>query len=407
MWSKDFGATISEQISKRTTHVIAARNRRTAKVRQAIRYPKIKIVGIDWLHECFVQWKQVDETPYAIHTEPDHQQMSPQDLADGSLLEDVEDVNLSSEDDVESPIPFGSNDNSTNNNKIAEDLEALEPKSPMVERSMIGGTDQDWRNMHDEMEEWLAESGVSADSDDDDDSNDNSSDNVDNMNEKHDKIDDDNSSSSSISNGEDGESSSSRSHARKRKRKHLLHGTASADTTDAEESDASVSMSAVGHAKSNNDKNNYNNNHDSNNKSNSSSSNDLSKLQKRKRRALQRVSSLNNVTSAENQMLSSSNLARRVGPSGPVLGAESVGVLDNNLNNDNHHHLVADSDNKGSVTGAAVGDEASALDADAKGKMDTLGRKMDKEKEKEKEKDEEEDADLEAEMEAELSKEDL
>ena len=293
MWSKDFGATISEQVNKRTTHVIAARNRRTAKVRQAARYPKIKIVGVDWLHECFVQCKRVDEAPYAIHTEP-NQQLSPQDLADGSLLEDVEDVedvDLSSdEEDIETPLGESDNNTEEQRNSLKEDLEALEPKSPMVERSLIGGTDQDWRNMHDEMEEWLAESGSSGDSDDDS-STDSGDDEDDNNNKDNDK-------NEGNATTDDGGSSSSRS--RRRKRKRIPPGSASANTTDAEESDGSVGFSSIsGRGVDKRSANNHNHNHNHNN--NNNNNNDMSKLQKRKRRALQRVSSLNKVTSAEYQ----------------------------------------------------------------------------------------------------------
>ena len=450
MWSKDFGAAISEHITKRTTHVIAARNRRTAKVRQALRYQKIKIVGVDWLHDCFVQWRQVDETPYAIHTEPDQQQqqqqqMSPQELVDGSILEDVEDVNLSSEDDIDAPTPVGGTDNantngngSGNNNSIEEDLEALEPKSPMVERSMIGGTDQDWRNMHDEMEEWLAESGISADSDDDDDD-----DSDGNANDKHGEIDngnDKNSSSGSVSGDEDRESDSSRSRGRKRKRKHRAFGTASADATDGEESDAGkgVGGAADGHARSN-DGGAKDSNHDVNS-SNNDGGNDLSRLQKRKRRALQRVSSLNKVTSAENQALPPSssallttatpkNLPSHVDPTRSLARREGEGV-DSSKGPSNHHpHPQSQDgyDKSYSASDRDMGndDEASLGNANAKHKTGVLEGKpnatneTEKEgdakhlkekqnlKEKEKEKEEEEDADLEAEMEAELSREDL
>ncbi|KAK4937311.1 CTD phosphatase Fcp1, partial [Elasticomyces elasticus] len=70
IWAKSFGATITENITKRTTHVVASPQRRTAKVRQAAKRPdKIKIVTQQWLYECFSRWKHEDERPYRVHDE--------------------------------------------------------------------------------------------------------------------------------------------------------------------------------------------------------------------------------------------------------------------------------------------------------------------------------------------------
>lgn len=70
IWAKTFGATVSENITKRTTHVIASPERRTAKVRQAAKKSgRIAIVSQHWLHACFAQWKKVDENPFRIHSD--------------------------------------------------------------------------------------------------------------------------------------------------------------------------------------------------------------------------------------------------------------------------------------------------------------------------------------------------
>ncbi|KAI9680743.1 MAG: Carboxy-terminal domain (CTD) phosphatase [Caeruleum heppii] len=72
LWARSFGAEISENISKRTTHLVAARNR-TAKVRQAARTQRIKIVTTQWLLDSISQWKRLDENPYLIPVHPDDQ----------------------------------------------------------------------------------------------------------------------------------------------------------------------------------------------------------------------------------------------------------------------------------------------------------------------------------------------
>ncbi|KAH8426959.1 protein-serine/threonine phosphatase [Aspergillus melleus] len=72
LWTKSFGAAISQNINLRTTHLVAGRNR-TQKVREATRYPKIKIVTTQWLLDCLTQWKRLDEGPYLLPVHPDDQ----------------------------------------------------------------------------------------------------------------------------------------------------------------------------------------------------------------------------------------------------------------------------------------------------------------------------------------------
>jgi RNA polymerase II subunit A-like phosphatase len=70
IWAKSFGAKISENITKKTTHVIASPERRTAKVRQAAKKGgRISIVNSGWLFACFSQWIKVDEGPFRIHSD--------------------------------------------------------------------------------------------------------------------------------------------------------------------------------------------------------------------------------------------------------------------------------------------------------------------------------------------------
>lgn len=70
IWAKSFGAKVSENITKRTTHVIASPERRTAKVRQAAKKGgRISIVNSGWLFACFSQWEKVDEAPFRIHSD--------------------------------------------------------------------------------------------------------------------------------------------------------------------------------------------------------------------------------------------------------------------------------------------------------------------------------------------------
>lgn len=70
IWARSFGASVSESITKKTTHVIATPDKRTAKVRQAVRKcGRIAIVSSGWLLSCFQQWARVDEGPFRIHSD--------------------------------------------------------------------------------------------------------------------------------------------------------------------------------------------------------------------------------------------------------------------------------------------------------------------------------------------------
>lgn len=69
-WAMQFGAKVTENITKKTTHVIASPERRTAKVRQAAKKSgRISIVNAGWLFACFSQWTKVDEGPFRIHSD--------------------------------------------------------------------------------------------------------------------------------------------------------------------------------------------------------------------------------------------------------------------------------------------------------------------------------------------------
>lgn len=70
LWAKSFGVVISTKINARTTHLVAGRNR-TAKVREATRYPDIKIVTTQWLLDSLTTWSHLDEEPYLVPVHPD------------------------------------------------------------------------------------------------------------------------------------------------------------------------------------------------------------------------------------------------------------------------------------------------------------------------------------------------
>jgi RNA polymerase II subunit A-like phosphatase len=179
IWIKSFGAEVATNVNRRTTHVIASPDRKTTKVKNAARYPHIKIVNAEWMIQCCTRWERVDETPYLIEVDPAERGGSPL----------PEDDSMDGED---------------------EDV----PEAPLINFDSAA-----WASVDDELAEFL--------------------DGTDSEDEKSDSDE------------------SIRSDSKKRKR-----STNSTDVSDAEESDSSVTSS---------------------------------KLQRRKKRTMQRVTSLTNV----------------------------------------------------------------------------------------------------------------
>jgi RNA polymerase II subunit A-like phosphatase len=64
-----FGAQVHTKVSRKITHLVVSANRtRTQKVRQATKYPHIKIVNQQWLLDSMSRWEKIDETPYLVCT---------------------------------------------------------------------------------------------------------------------------------------------------------------------------------------------------------------------------------------------------------------------------------------------------------------------------------------------------
>jgi RNA polymerase II subunit A C-terminal domain phosphatase len=63
-WAKTFGATITEKVSRKVTHVVAARSG-TSKVKQGVRRERW-VVSTQWLIDCMTGWKRVKEDDYVL-----------------------------------------------------------------------------------------------------------------------------------------------------------------------------------------------------------------------------------------------------------------------------------------------------------------------------------------------------
>ncbi|KAJ5188574.1 NLI interacting factor [Penicillium cf. griseofulvum] len=139
LWAKSFGVTISSRVNARTTHLVAGRNR-TAKVREATRYPNIKIVTTQWLVDSLVQWRHVDEEPYLLPLHPDDRgdPLTPSEL-------ELETSMLSSTDEDVTGSQWTQED----------DAEDIFKSSGLDETSPIGYDADEQAAVHDELKDFL------------------------------------------------------------------------------------------------------------------------------------------------------------------------------------------------------------------------------------------------------------
>ncbi|KMU79055.1 RNA polymerase 2 subunit A C-terminal domain containing protein phosphatase [Coccidioides immitis RMSCC 3703] len=171
LWAKSFGAIITQKIDSRTTHLVAGRNR-TAKVREATRYPKIKIVTVQWLLDSLTQWKRLDEEPYLVPVHPDDRGEpisllgnSPNDakeLDDAGYLSSSEEDTTSADDD-ESDFSKGRSQNDELENADEEILLS----TGLDSHSLIGYDAEEQAEVHDELKEFLGSDNEESESDSD------------------------------------------------------------------------------------------------------------------------------------------------------------------------------------------------------------------------------------------------
>ena len=162
--AKSFGAQVEENVTKHTTHVVAARERRTLKVKKALRRGKgrIKIVNLQWFTDSIMSFEKKDESSYLLNF--DHfPQAAPID--DDDILSESESLASETGDDT---------DNTTNRNQSKPALHLRMPSNAeetdsessfggsglpseldIEEGSPIGGTNEDWSAINEELAEFI------------------------------------------------------------------------------------------------------------------------------------------------------------------------------------------------------------------------------------------------------------
>ncbi|KAF2115468.1 RNA polymerase II subunit A C-terminal domain phosphatase [Lophiotrema nucula] len=133
LWISSFGAEVIERVDhKRLTHVIANPDRKTSKVKDAAKNPRIKIVTAEWMFQCCTQWERVDETPYHIEVSDAERGGSPWEF---------------SEEDI----------------AITGDEEGEDTTTEAARLEMSNMSDDKWQALGDEIDDFLNESDESDD----------------------------------------------------------------------------------------------------------------------------------------------------------------------------------------------------------------------------------------------------
>jgi len=168
-WAKTFGATVTENITKKTTHVIASPERRTAKVRQAAKKGgRISIVHTGWLFACFSQWVKVDEGPFRIHSDAPTNGTaglpgSFEDKEAGTLSSSDEEAALT-ENEADNDLGNGVEDGTRSVSGIDTDDEEMAKYAPHMDDKdtspIEGQVEDDWDDIDNEFAEFLEDEDI-------------------------------------------------------------------------------------------------------------------------------------------------------------------------------------------------------------------------------------------------------
>lgn len=148
-----FGAKIQKKVNRHVTHLVASTNRtRTHKVRQAAKYPHIKIVNQQWLMNCISKWEKEPEEPYLVQIH--EQDRVREDGFNSSAPSSVNDSDESS-DESESEHE-DSNSVPASQEEEADDEEGVMPDDIGEGHSPVDDLKEfDWGEVDDELKEFL------------------------------------------------------------------------------------------------------------------------------------------------------------------------------------------------------------------------------------------------------------
>ncbi len=152
--AKSFGAKVHEDVSRHTTHLVAARNR-TTKVSNAKRR-RIAIVTPQWLTDSVASWARKEEIQYLLDGE-EETKVGPNDEdilseSDDSIADDEDDEtdNTTDRDTPKPGLRIDTNPPSSEAGDTEPDIDY-----DAIDTSPVGGTNDDWDNMSKEINDFL------------------------------------------------------------------------------------------------------------------------------------------------------------------------------------------------------------------------------------------------------------
>ncbi|RKF60605.1 RNA polymerase II subunit A C-terminal domain phosphatase [Erysiphe neolycopersici] len=153
----EFGAKLVNKVNRSCTHLIVSTDSPSSnEVRQALRYPHIKIVNKDWLKDSISKWEKEDEGPYLINLRRGNNfnENLHEDLAALST-QPSDDNGPSKNDDETSPLTYAS----------LTDVKDVFPPEVKVESQTNGLGSIDWEGVDEELAEFMSEEDFENDSD--------------------------------------------------------------------------------------------------------------------------------------------------------------------------------------------------------------------------------------------------
>ncbi|KAI1000497.1 RNA polymerase II subunit A C-terminal domain phosphatase [Podosphaera aphanis] len=159
-----FGAKIMKKVNKNSTHLVAPNSRtRTNKVKQAAKYPHIKIVNQDWLFNSISKWEKEDEEPYLlwVHIHDEDRRV------DCNLPIESSRASAQSSDDSDSSLTGDESEDTTTDSRgeIIDEENVMPSKMDDGYSPIDDLKGFDWDKVDDELAEFMGEEDSENDSD--------------------------------------------------------------------------------------------------------------------------------------------------------------------------------------------------------------------------------------------------
>ncbi|KAG9438020.1 RNA polymerase II subunit A C-terminal domain phosphatase [Apis mellifera carnica] len=131
--ARAFGAEVAQDLSKKTTHLVAIRPG-TAKANTAKKNPNIKIVNPDWLWTCAERWEHVDERLFPLTTKARASRIPPPHCSSPERIEEPEkNIEDNFADSINPLMSFTPEEIEIMDKEVEEDMDDQELDAPIFD----------------------------------------------------------------------------------------------------------------------------------------------------------------------------------------------------------------------------------------------------------------------------------